>query len=160
MAATVAQRSYVHDAKTRAKRKRVDDANAEKIARLARGEPDPDPKAKQRDWLKSKRLPAGTDAAVKPYWNRLKEWLPDGIRSEDLAIVLMLAESMYLVDYHLKLSTDESNEDRHKDAAARDRAIANVERYHKQLIQAVERRATDEDGLIKSDGPTVLVGNF
>ena len=162
---TNAQRRRVSDERNRKASVRAERERREEVARIVKGEKPSaksGPAAKSNDWLKSQRVPAGTPKGVSSYFTRLKGWLPDGIRPEDMPIVLMLAQSMFLVDHHAKYGNDAGCEDWKDHAAARDRSIANVDRYHKQLHEAVQRRKRDGDGEpdLPDESGKIVVGNF
>ena len=153
---TTAQRRQTTDAKLRKKRLAEEKAKRERIAAIKGGKTEAKGVVRE-DWLKSQRPPEGTPEEVTPYFDQLKGWLPDGITPADMPIVAMLARAMYQVDLHGKGAAQFGNEDWPKHAQARDRAITMVERYHRQLQSAIDRRkvGNDETG---ANGQTGLSG--
>ena len=144
MAMTTAQRRQTTDAKLRKRRLAEEKAKRERVAAIKAGKTEPEGEERE-DWLKSQRPPEGTPEEVTPYFDQLKGWLPDGITPADMPIVAMLARAMYHVDLHGKGAAQFGNEDWPKHATARDRAIAMVERYHRQLQSAIDRRKVGND---------------
>ena len=162
MALTVAQQRQPKDAQLRALREAEAERDAEIEAAVVRGERRPDEKAPKgavsSDWLKKLSAPREMPRAVRPYFGRLKKWLPEGIAPEDAPIVIALAAAMHAVDHHGGLAIE--SEDWKDHAAARDRAIERVERFHKQLQSACARRLIANPPAGDPEDSGVLVGKF
>ena len=154
-----ADRKARTDARKRAAKARADRADRERIAKIVRGEADASGAASERPngWLRAVRWPQHYPAAVKPYWRRVKGDAPAGVGRDDLPLLMLLARSLYLADYHGRYASEPDRADWRHHAAARDRSIDRAMRLHERLSDSAERNGPD---VPEAPGGNVVVGKF